>query len=142
MDPLTIGLGAAALGGALFGKNKSTPQQTGASGLAAAHPEVQHAYLAGLLPEAWQQFSGGNFQGTPMGQAPTGPWGSQAEQELQNYSNQNGGIFAGGTGVHPLGAVEPFNPYQQNALSQFGQGYGNFQQNQDQYMNPYQMSSY
>jgi hypothetical protein len=139
MDPLTIGLGAAALGGALFGKNKSTPQQTGASGLAAMPPELRHAYIGeqGFLPGAREIYAN-PYQGTPMGQAPTGPWASQAEQELQNYSNQNGGIFAGGTGVHPLGAVEPFNPYQQNALSQFGQGYGNFQENQGQYMNPYQ----
>ena len=125
VEPVSMALAAAALGGALFGKNKQIPQQTGASGLAAAPPQVGHAYLEGLLPGAWQQFAN-QYQGTPMGQAPTGPFASQGLQELQGYSNQNGGIFGGGTGVNPLGMVEPFNGIQQNALSRFGMGYQDF----------------
>lgn len=144
MDPLTIGalaLGGGSLLGGLFGKNKQVPQQTGAQGLAAAHPSVQHAYLSdqGFLPGAWDIFAN-PYQGTPMGQAPRGPFDSQALQQLQDYSNQVGGIFAGGTGVNPLGAVEPFNQIQQNALTAFGSGPLNMAQTQGMYMNPYQQA--
>lgn len=140
MDPFTMSMlasaGSTILGG-LFGGNDYEPQQTGSSGFAALPPQVQQAYLQQLLPQAQNIFSS-PYVTTPLGQARNSPFESQALQELQQYSNQNGGLFAGGTGVRPLGQVEPFNETQQNALGQFGQGYGNFLQNQGQYMNPYQ----
>ena len=135
-DALMISGGASLLGG-LFGGNDYTPQQTGASGFAALPQEVQQAYLKQFLPQAQNIFNS-PYATTPLGQAGNGQFDSRALQELQQYSNQNGGLFAGGTGVRPLGQVEPFNETQQNALGQFGQGYGNFLQNQGQYMNPYQ----
>jgi len=75
---------------------------------------------------------------TPLGQAPTGPFASQGLQELQAHSNQVGGLFGNqGTGVNPLGAVEPFNQFQQNALSSLGGGLSGLQNELPGYQNLY-----
>lgn len=136
----------ASLGGALGGGMKGGSNGAGSaqgiggnstnSGFAALPPEVQQAYLQKYLPQLLQQTQG-KFQGTPTGQAPTGPFASQALQELQQYSNQNGGIFGGNSGVNPLGQVEPFNQYQQNALGSFGGGLSGFQNELPGYQNLY-----
>jgi hypothetical protein len=72
-----------------------------------------------------------------MGEALGGQFGSQALKQLQDYSNLNGGIFGGGTGVSPLGAVEPFNQQQQNALQSFGSGLSGLQNELPGYQNLY-----
>ncbi len=121
----------ASIGGRLGGGNKggsngqASPQGVGGSsstsGFGALPPEVQQAFLQQYLPQLQAQTQG-KYQGTPMGQAETGPFASQGLQQLQQYSNHNGGIFGNGTGVNPIGTVEPFNQYQQNALTQAGGG--------------------
>lgn len=127
--------------GSLFGGKKKQPgyqqQVTQQQGFNTLPEPVRNAYLQQYLPGILSQYQG-KYQGLPMGQAPTGPFASQGLQELQNYSNQIGGIFAGGTGVNPLGQVEPFNPYQQQALQSLGGGIGALGNELSQYMNPYQ----
>lgn len=135
---------AATIGGSLFGRNKGG-SPGGQSSSSASHqesgfntlpPEVQNAYLNQYLPSIQQQFHT-RYSAPPLGQAQGGPFGSQALQELQNYSNSTGGVFGNGTGVSPLGAVEPFNPYQQQAIQAFGGGLSGLQNELPGYQNLY-----
>ena len=98
---LPLALGAATLAGSLFGGNKGGRGEQHTSGFGALPQQVQQAYLNQYLPSIQKQFSRPN--GLPLGEAMGGQFGSQALQELQNYSNQTGGIFPGTTGVSPLG---------------------------------------
>lgn len=142
MGAVPLIAGAAAVGGGLFGKNKgqnpggSTNQSQSVSGFEALPGEVKNAYLKQYLPDILQQYQG-KISATPLGQAETGPFASLGLQQLQNYSNQNGGIFNGTTGVNPLGAIEPFNEYQKSALASLGGGLEGLQQQLPGYMNPY-----
>lgn len=126
MDPFSV-LGLASMGssllGGLFGDDEPTAMPTQQTGFAALPPEVQKAYLNLYLPEVLNQFQG-KYYGMPMGQAPTGPFSSQELQNLQRYSNAVGGIFGGGTGVNPIGQVEPFSMPQMHALNSLGAGLG------------------
>lgn len=119
-----LGLGAAGAGilGGMFGnENEGAAPASSVNGFAALHPDAQKAWLEQYLPQLLEQYKG-KFQTGPLGQAPTGPFASQGLQDLQAHSNKVGGIFGNGTGVNPIGAIEPFNQYQQNALSSFGGG--------------------
>ena len=142
MGAVPLIAGAAAIGGGLFGKNKgqnpggSTNQSQTVAGFDALPAPIKDAYLKQYLPDILQQYQGKVGAG-PLGQAGTGPFDSLALQELQKYSNQNGGIFNGSTGVNPLGQVEPFNEYQKSALTALGGGLEGLQQQLPGYMNPY-----
>ena len=134
----TIGgaLGGAALGGLAGGKEKRMSSPTG--GFATMPPEMQEAYLREYLPEVKRIYNMGKFTAAPMGTYnETGPYSSQGLQELQNYSNGIGGIFAGTQGVKPLGTVEPLNDIQKQALGGYAGGINAFQNELPQYMNPY-----
>ncbi len=125
-----ISAGASLVGGLMGGDEGGGGSPTAAggtqSGFAALPPEVQQAFLQQYLPQLLQQHQG-KFQTTPLEQARSGPFESQALQELQDYSNRNSGIFGGSWGVRPLGQVEPLNQMQQNALGSFGRGLSGLQ---------------
>jgi hypothetical protein len=137
-----LGLGAAGAGllGGLFGDENEgamPQQQSSTQGFAALPQEVKDAWLQQYLPQLLQQYQNKPMT-TPLGQAPTGPFASQGLQELQAHSNQVGGLFGNqGTGVNPLGAVEPFNQFQQNALSSLGGGLAGLQNELPGYQNLY-----
>lgn len=120
----------AAVAGNLFGKKKGArpelQQNSSQSGFAALPPEIQQAYLQRYLPAIQAQFK--NPNGLPLGPAETGHFASRGLQQLQNHSNQIGGLFPGTTNVSPLGGVEPFNPLQEQALNSFGGGLSGLQE--------------
>ena len=129
--------GAGILGGLFGGDEGGSPGGSSSiQGFAALPPEVKDAWLKQYLPQLLKQYNA-KFQGTPLGQAPTGPFASQGLQELQQHSNSIGGLFGGGTGVNPLGHVEPFNQFQQNALGSMGGGLAGLQNELPGYQNLY-----
>ncbi len=120
---LAGGAALSALGGGRKGARPAQSQSESKGGFQTYPEELRNAYLKQFLPQALAQ-SQGPYQSTPMGQADTGPFASQGLQQLQQYFNQNGSPFAGGNGAQPLGVVEPFHPYQIQALTQLAQGAG------------------
>jgi len=105
------------------GKNEQqAPQPYGTTssseaGFKTMPKELQEAYLKQYLPQILAQ-STGPYNAGPMGQAATGPYAPQGLQQLQQHYNQYGSPFAGNGGAMPLGAVEPFHPYQTQAFGQ------------------------
>lgn len=123
-------LGAAGMAGSLFGGKKGGSPAQSQAGYGALPPQAK-----GLYDALFSQIGGiGGFANDPTryGKAfdpSTNPYASQALYELQQANPESN--------IRPLGSIEPFNQYQQNALNQYGNPDYSPEGSLSQYFNPY-----
>lgn len=93
VDPVTA-LGIAGVAGSIFGGKKTKAQPT--SGFATLPKPVQDAFLKTYLPDVLSQYDT-PFQPIPMNRVsapdPNDPFASRGLYDLQQYSDQIGGLF-------------------------------------------------
>lgn len=130
------------LGSTLFGTKTAARPETSNSvqGFGALPPQAQQAYLNQALPAAQGAFENINKQ-MPLArvQAPSDLFGNQSLYNLQQMSDQMGGLYGhAGQGVSPADVV-PINAMQQEALSNIMNGAdpNNLSAQLMQYQDPY-----